>query len=638
MSRDTLLVADLFCGAGGSSTGARRAIDAAGKRMELVAVNHWATAIATHSANHPDARHVIEDVNKVDPSDIVEEGYLDLLMASPECTFFSRARGGKPIHDQGRMDAWTVHNWLTKLDVQNVLIENVSEFTNWGPLNNDQKPIEAEKGKFFEAWFMTFLNLGYTAEWKMLNAANYGDATTRTRFFLIAHKGNRPVIWPEPTHAKADSPLFPGRLPWRPAREIIDWSNLGRSILDDPKYQKRPLAKNTLKRISRGLSRYGGPLAPLYIRLLDLEEDAEAGSAHTSPQPFILNRHGENGYERCHSIEDPLPTATCRGSGHIVLPRMSPFMCANRHANEPKGMEEPIPCITTAYGGGCMLVLPEAHPFVLGQQSGAVARDVNEPIPTIATAGIIRLVTPFITHFYKSSVGQSADDPLSCVTAKGRKHGIVDPMLVEFYSNSDTASIHEPLRTVTTKDRHGLACPTIIELAHGNGKRGDRDNDRRAHSVDEPLGSITTSPGLGLSYPIVMKFSQTKSNGAYSRSVNEPLATITTKNDTTLVVPVVEAYVNQAVHNAIDTEIDPRRIVMIDGQPFLLDIRFRMLDNTELARAMGFDDEVQKYEFVGNKTQITKQIGNAVPVNLAAALVKSILVSEGRDDATCNPR
>ena len=218
MAAETYLVADLFCGAGGSSTGAQKAITEIGGTMELVAINHWNTAIATHQANHPTARHLVEDVSIVDPEAVVEEGRLDLLMASPECKFYSRARGGKPVHDQGRMNPWAIHNWLTKLDVNCVLIENVPEFVDWGPLNPDGRPDKAHKGEHFQAWFLTFDSLGYKAEWRMLNAADYGDATTRIRFFLMARKDGRPVVWPEPSHAKSDVGMFPGRLPWRGAR------------------------------------------------------------------------------------------------------------------------------------------------------------------------------------------------------------------------------------------------------------------------------------------------------------------------------------------------------------------------------------------------------------------------------------
>ena len=215
MTGKTYLVADLFCGAGGSSTGARKAIERMGGKMDPVAVNHWPVAVETHQANHPDARHIVEDVSIVDPEAVVPEGHLDLLMASPECRFYSRARGGKPIHDQGRMNPWAVHNWLTRLDVQRVLIENVTEFG--GPLDENGRPDKAKKGLHFQAWFLNFHSLGYHAEWRMLNAADYGDATSRTRFFLMARKDGKPVTWPEPTHARGDTGMFPGRKPWRGA-------------------------------------------------------------------------------------------------------------------------------------------------------------------------------------------------------------------------------------------------------------------------------------------------------------------------------------------------------------------------------------------------------------------------------------
>ena len=141
MTKRKFLVADLFAGAGGSSTGAERAILAAGDQMELVAVNHWPVAVQTHSLNHPSARHYVEDVEHADPEAIVPEGRLDLLMASPECKYHSRAKGGKPIHDQGRMSPWAILNWLTKLDVRCVLIESTDCRTLVGtPGQRQQQP------------------------------------------------------------------------------------------------------------------------------------------------------------------------------------------------------------------------------------------------------------------------------------------------------------------------------------------------------------------------------------------------------------------------------------------------------------------------------------------------------------------
>ena len=675
MNGSKVLFADLFCGAGGSSSGARKAIADINGEMELVAVNHWPIAIETHQLNHPEARHYITDLEHADPEALVPEGRLDILMASPECTYHSRARGGKPIHDQGRMNPWAVMNWLTKLDVKNVLVENVPEFVHWGRLNAKGRRDKKYRGEHFQAWFLTFQALGYRAEWRMLNAADYGDATSRTRFFLIARKDDLPIRWPEPTHAKTDSTMFPGLHPWRTAREIIDWSIPGRSLLDHPKYKKKQLSVKTRLRISRGLERFGGPLAPLYIALLDLPQDP-VDSSKQSPEPFIINRHGENGSPRVHSIDEPFPTITCRGAGYLVETTGQPFIGANRNENVPKGMDDPVPCIATANGGGNYVVEPDIkpyiipnfgerdnqeprnhdiddpvpaitnpgagslvipslvepglEPFILGQQSCSTARDTKQPIPTISTAGTISLVRPAIIQYYGQSNAQNTQNPLSAIT-RCNKHALVQHILEPYLPDDDLT--------------HQVAGASIIELAHGNGYQGEKGNDRRVHSTDEPLGAITTNPGLGLVTPMLIQTSQTGGNGIYARPVDRPMPTITTQNDINVVslcakpyhvdndqeiTPIEDVMVSEETallvrKQAIEAGIDPRRLLFVNGEPFLLDIRFRMLMNTELAKATGFDDEESAYTFIGNKTQVTKQIGNAVPVNMAAALVSAIL-------------
>ena len=665
-----LRVADLFCGAGGSSSGAGQATHALGYEMELLAINHWNVAVATHQANHPTARHLVEDVSIVDPESVVEEGYLDLLMASPECTFHSRARGGKPIHDQGRMAPWAIHNWLTKLDVRCVLVENVPEFVNWGELDDAGKPIKSRKGQYFQAWFMTFINLGYQAEWRMLNAADYGDATTRKRFFLIARKDGVPIQWPEPSHAKQDGTLMPGRLPWRGAKEIIDWSNQGRSIFDDPKYRRKPLATNTLRRISRGLERFGGPLAPLYIRLLDIPDNQNVDNRPADQDPsvinaFILNRNGENGGDRSHSTDEPVPTATGRGAGYLVQPSAEHFVAANRLHCVPKSLDHPIPTVTTAHGGGVFLTEASARPFTLGQQSTAAPRDTDDPLPTISAAGAISLVRPTIILYYGQSDAQDIDTPLTSLTSKGRKHGLISPALVEYYGNSDATDLDQPLPTITTKTRHALASPTLLQVNHGNGSEGERGHNRRVRPITDPVPAITTRHGLAIAQPVLIltdppditqdptfetvdpiatgsaadpsdqidggprpylvpNFGESPDQQPRVHEIDDPLPTVTSHGAGNLVVPT--AY--QVMYEQLKTEgIDPRRLIFIDGVPHILDIMFRMLRNPELARAMSFDDEEQEYEFVGNIAEITKQIGNAVPVRMAAALVKAIFAN-----------
>ena len=568
-------VADLFCGAGGPSTGAEKAIEEIGGKMELVAVNHWPIAVQTHQLNHPTAQHYLQDLDKADPEEIVPNRCLDLLMASPECRFYSRARGGKPIHDQGRMNPWIVHRWLTSLNVRCLLVENVPEFTDWGPLLDDDRPDKTKKGIYFEEWVKSLWGLGYQAEWRMLNAANYGDATTRIRFFLQARNDGKPIRWPEATHSKTGSPSLLQELPkWRAAREIIDWSNPGRSLLDDPKYRKKPLTEKTRRRIAKGLERFGGPLAHLYIRLLNLPQDGSTATqdnfpaAQNNPTPaqesFILNRNGENDSTKAHSIDNPMPTATTRRTGYLVEPeaqpfhgsdrqhtaprspeeplhtittltggglylaeaKAQPFVGANRNHNVPKGIGEPIPSATTAHGGGSFLVKPDMKAFMLGQQSGGAPRQTSEPVPTVTTDGAISLIQPSIIEYYGQSNAREVTEPLSTILSN-RKHAFVKPTLVKYYGQSHSADVDAPLPALTTKARYGLADPILVELNHGASAKGPKDDDRRSHSVDQPLGSLTTSRGLGLARPILIQTGQTGENGSCAQPPEQPVPTLT---------------------------------------------------------------------------------------------------------------
>lgn len=312
--------ADLFCGAGGASTGLARACAALGERVELTAINHWPVAIETHAANHPWARHLCESLDAVDPRKVIT-GPLDMLWASPECTHHSRARGGKPISDQSRATAWCVVRWADALRPKWIGVENVQEFAEWAPLGAHGKPLASKRGAVFAAWVGALQALGYRVEWRTLCAADYGAATTRTRLYVLArHDGGRPrgpIAWPAETHAPATAApsLFGPRQPWRAAREIIDWSLTGRSIFNRPK----PLAENTLRRIAEGARRFWG---------VDLQ----------------------------------------------------PFLVAMEHGGRVVGVDKPLPTITCAKGGAFAVI----QPFVLGQHSGSVARAVSDPIPTLA--------------------------------------------------------------------------------------------------------------------------------------------------------------------------------------------------------------------------------------------------------------
>lgn len=642
--RDPILVADLFCGAGGFSTGAVKAMRDSGVDLVLTCVNHWPVAIETHSRNHPEARHYIEDLTVADPNKLVPEGRLDLLMASPECTYHSNARGGKPIHDQKRMDPWAVIRWLTHLDVRCVLIENVPEFVNWGPLNGAGRPDKAKRGLYFEAWRNAIGELGYDVQHRVLNAADFGDATTRTRFFMQARKDGLPIRWPEPSHAKAGpDAMFQNRRRWRSAREIIDWSNPGRSLFDHPKYKRQPLSEKTRLRIARGLKKFGGPLAPLYIALLGVDGSASRAAAAAD---FIV---GKQARPSIRDVGQPLMTVTTMSAPHLVQP-VAELVGANRNNNVPHGVDEPIPGLTTAPGGGVYLLEVDAEPFTLSQQSGGAPRSAGDPLATIATDGAISLVQPFLVPYYRTGVAHDCGEPLATITTQDR-HALTWALVVPYGPRAEVRSVEEPLPTVLTKDRLAVAEAFIVP------KFGEREGqEARVHSLDTPVPTVTGDGAGRLVNPMVIQMAPRHAEvagvrpidepiytvvtnarqsvvnpclvavnhgddgrtGDRSRSVDEPLGTVTTHRSVALAEPVLEAI--------RAGELDPRRLVVIDDQLYQLDIRFRMLVNRELARAMSFDDEETVYEFVGNSSEVTKQIGNAVPVQTAMALVKAVLL------------
>lgn len=393
---DMFKAADLFCGAGGSSTGLVRAATARALRLELLAINHWRVAVNTHTRNHPWARHLCADLSAVDPSKVVPGGRLDLLIASPECTHHSNARGGKPCSDQSRASAWHVLHWAERLMIDRVLIENVREFEKWGPLGDDGRPDKSRKGETFLAFVGALRSLGYEVEWRVLNAADYGDATCRRRLFVQAARHGRPV-WPEATHANR----------WRPSREIIDWSLKGESIFK----RKRPLAPRTIDRIEAGLRKFGG-------------------------EPFIAVLRGTNARQTgawAKPITDPLGTISAGGI-HAAL--CEPFLVEYHSPKRPgdervASVGEPLPTQTTENRFGL------CEPFVMqvaheGSDKTRV-RSVDEPLPTIPAGhrGEIAVCEPFLTKYYGSGNGaRPVSEPLDTITSKDR-FALVEPLRMD---------------------------------------------------------------------------------------------------------------------------------------------------------------------------------------------------------------
>ncbi len=357
---------DLFCGAGGVSNALVSAAHDAKKTVDLIAVNHWQPSILTHSHQHPTAIHYCESIEEVNPLDAVPSRRLDGLIAAPACTHHSNARGGKPMDNQSRCTPWHVLRWLQEIDIKNVLIENVPEFCSWGPLDETNRPIASEKGKYFLMFVRTMQDLGYTVDWKVLNSADYGAITSRRRLFLQARKGNIYPAWPRQTHAKIvrhTQGLFEmedGIKPWRAVREIIDWSIPSKSIFG----RKKSLAPKTLERIWAGLEKFTG-------------------------LPFIAVMHNN---QDAASLELPISTVTCSGAHHALV---QPFITAYHNgaggANRNYSIDEPVPTLDTSNRYGIVQAF-----LVKFYGNGANIASINEPLDTITTKDRFGLVQPVV--------------------------------------------------------------------------------------------------------------------------------------------------------------------------------------------------------------------------------------------------
>lgn len=628
-----LNIADLFCGAGGTSTGAVEAIELLGHTARLTAINHWDVAIATHTENHPGARHLCTSIDDIDPRKLFADGELDILWASPACTHHSVARGGKPVNDQSRATAWCVVRWAESLRPSVILVENVPEFESWGAIGSDGRPLKTKKGATFLAWKGALESLGYTVDHRVLCAADYGDPTTRRRLFVQAVRGRRRIVWPEKTHsAQATSDLLSATRSWRTARDhVIDWALPGQSIYD----RKRPLSEKTMRRIMAGLEKFG--LKPFVV------------PQQTNPVP--------------KGVDEPLGTVVAEGSGPKLV---EPFILTMEHGGGIRSANRPIPTVTTAKGGAMAVV----QPFLVasfGEREGQTPRthDINQPLPTVtAQKGGPGLVTPFLVP---QQTGEdrvrSVDKPLQTVTTESRGIGLAQPFLVKVAGAEDRRprSVDEPHPTVTAGGiQMGIAQPFLVEM------RGTSDQQlaNTAHGLDKPVGAITAG-GIhhGLAQPFLIHTAHAgeraaldtkeplpavagnrgdvaliepsllpqQSDGAL-RPVSEPVPTVATAGAIGLVEPFLIEYYGNGTPNAVtdplptvtcnDRHALVRPVVVIDGERYLLDIRFRMLQPHELAKAQGFRDD---YKFTGTKTEQVKQIGNAVPRNLARAIVLAVL-------------
>lgn len=721
----TVTAVDLFCGAGGMSSGLLEAFHLLNTRCKLTAINHWPTAVETHSLNHPKVHHICEDISNVNPRKLFSEGEVQVLVGGPSCTTHSSARGGRPLDcDQDRATPWCMVRWAESTLPEVIVIENVEQFQLWGPLIKKRCAVKTAKPSYqkwsadrrkirksctkmewdalegtteykmqwvpdktreretFLAWTKCFEALGYKVDWKVLCTANYGDPTTRRRLFIMATRGKRKPVWPNPTHhenpPESNEELFSRSLrPWIPTYDIVDWTLTGKSIFN----RRIALVDKTMRRVWIGFKKFALP------KILEAERERQIG--------YIVPNFGERETQipRSHSLDKPAPAVTSHGAGALVS-------------------------------------VEKKKSYLIKYKGTGTAEDISKPITTLQASGKhhglaqVELHDDYVVRYHGQSNAESILRPLSAVEAKAQKHGLAQSTArrkafiteLGYGEKNPNGEAHrikgldETLGTVTGSNNWYVAegefkevtplqgAPFLIQVAHGNDRPSD--DNRRARDMGTTMPAITGSPewaigkaeitpregfllhtnhgdtpssnnnrvkGLNTTFPTVcgnrgevalatpevalpayvttIGKAPKKKGEKEVLSINAPAPSITNKDKHALIEGTASPCNGFSIMQSSQKEVtyyktapskgeigcliefDPDKtglpktgkfFVQVLTSLYEVDIKLRMFEPHELSLAQGFP---KSYKFVGNKTQQVKQIGNAVPRRTVRALI-----------------
>lgn len=697
------LFIDLFCGAGGTSSGIYKAMLGDEMIAEVVAcVNHDKNAIMSHKANFPNALHMTEDIRTVALAPIIEAlmlrkeqlealGYKVLvhLWASLECTNFSRAKGGESRDADSRTLAEHLFRYIDSLKPDYIWIENVQEFMEWGPLCEKEleldlkkdihfphcplKIVKDKKGKrktisfnpvmipvkerlaeFYNAWIENIKACGYNHEYRILNSADFGERTSRKRYFGQFVSNELPLKWPKPTHSKnPERTLFGQPLPkWKAVKECLDFDNEGQSIFT----RKKDLSKKTLQRIYAGLIKY-------------------IAGGKESFLTKMYSSHNNTKVNAGADIDKPSPTITTYVGMNLVQPE---FMLKYNSVNKETGNHIPPsvndPCPTIACQARLGIVQTKFLSKYYSGDPDNKNQSINDPAGTIRTKDTFSLIQAFITKYY-SEGGQlsNIEDPAGTITTKDRMSLIQPTYLVNYHHSSDVNSVDEPNPTVTTKDKFALVQPKYWLDKQYSGSENHQSieqpggtilgNDKhylmssehfidkqyseggRNQSIEAPAGSLTTVPKMSLVKCWIMNtnFDNVGSSieepnptitanrkqhylinpawGGNPGDIDLPCCTIVARQDKApLYFVMVESIGPVAIGIYEEDCEDMIKIKEFMALYGIVDIKMRMLLILELLKIQGFDED---YTLIGTKTEQKKYIGNSVTPLIVKHLIEA---------------
>lgn len=615
---DNEIIVDLFAGGGGMSC----AIEMALGRHSDVSVNHNDDAVSMHTINHPQTRHYRADVFEVCPHEATSGRPVGLLHLSPDCTHHSQAAGGQPRDVKIRALAWVGKRWAGQVLPRVITLENVKQILQWGPLVakrckktgrvmrldgtvaapgervpvNEQYLVPDKKhaGRTWKRFVADLQALGYAVEWRVLNAADFGAATTRERLFMCARRDGRPIVWPEPTHFKEPKK---GQRRWRPAADHIDWSIPCPSIFG----RKKPLADATMRRIAKGMDKF----------------------VLNNASPFIVPIANWSG-ESVQDAGDPLRTITAwPKGGHFAVAAPTLVQVAHgdgkpggaqRWGNGTRDIQHPTGTVTASGSGGYALAAATMVQLGYGERTGQEPRalDIEKPLGTVvAGGGKHGLVSAFLAQAnggFNTTVGRDLDEPATTLTATGSQQQLVVATLAHLRGNCDARDPADPLMTVSAGGQHHGIIAASLQRQFGNSV---------GQKVDEPVGTIMTGGG-GKTALVEYTLSKEQQDGALRcasflisyygtdnmRGLDEPAATFTTRDRLALVT------------------------VWIKGEPWVIvDIGLRMLTPRELYNCQGFPpDYIIDHGYDGRqftKSAQVRMVGNSVSPPPAMALIKA---------------